>query len=168
MKKNQLALIFLTLVVMLAVWYIKSPLSVKKDNKPNDDNTTTVVASSRLEPIRNMRDAVTAERSASVVALDAIIANADSSLMEKELAFMQKKLLSNCTEREVILESDIINMGYTDAFVHANDDTVEIIVIAEKEDAMAALDIIRQAKESFSNIDNLVVNFKTIEELSTN
>ncbi|MCI6716645.1 MAG: SpoIIIAH-like family protein [Bacilli bacterium] len=168
MKKNQLALIFLTLVVMLAVWYIKSPLSAKKDAKPNDDNTTTVVASSRLESIRNMREAVTEERNASVVALDAIIASADSSLMEKELAFMQKKSLSNCTEKEVMLEGDIINMGYTDAFVHATDDSVEIIVIAEKEDALAALEIIQQAKESFINIDNLVVNFKTIEELSIN
>ena len=81
---------------------------------------------------------------------------------------MQKQSLSNCTEKEVMLEGDIINMGYTDAFVHATDDSVEIIVIAEKEDALAALEIIQQAKESFINIDNLVVNFKTIEELSIN
>lgn len=168
MKKNQLALIFLTLVVMLAVWYIKSPLSARKDAKHNDGDASAVIASSRLDSIKSMRDAVTEERNASVVALDAIIASADTSLMEKELAFIQKKSLSNCTEKEVILESDIINMGYTDAFVYATDDCVEIIVVAEKEDATVALDIISQAKESFGDIDNLIVNFKTIDEISMN
>ena len=38
MKKNQIALLCLTAVVMLAVWYIKSPLNINKD----DDNSLIV------------------------------------------------------------------------------------------------------------------------------
>ena len=54
MKKNQFALIFLTLIVMLAVWYVKSPLAQKDDEPMQGD--TSIVTSSRLDAIKNMRD----------------------------------------------------------------------------------------------------------------
>lgn len=167
MKKNQLALIFLTLVVMLAVWYIKSPLADKFSSQEGDNVTPTTLVSSRLEAIQNMRDSVIEERSSSVVSLDAIIASADSSITEKENAYMQKKTLSDWTEKEVTLETLIISMGYTDSFVHATDDSVEVIVVSDNADALAALEIIGNVKDSFADIDNVVVTFKTLAEIES-
>lgn len=167
MKKNQLALIFLTLVVMLAVWYIKSPLADKFSPQEGDNVTPTTLVSSRLEAIQNMRDSVMEERSSSVVSLDAIIASADSSITEKENAYMQKKTLSDWTEKEVTLETLIISMGYTDSFVHATDDSVEVIVVSDNADALAALEIIGNVKDSFADIDNVVVTFKTLAEIES-
>lgn len=166
MKKNQLALIFLTLVVMLAVWYIKTPLA-NKLNSDDGDVTPTALVSSRLEAITNMRNTVIDERSADVIALDAIIASADSSITDKANAYVQKKNLSDWTEKEVMLESVIMSMGYVDAFVHATDTSVEVIVVSDSEDALVALEIINNVKDSFSDIDNLIVTFKSIAELES-
>lgn len=166
MKKNQLALIFLTLVVMLAVWYVKTPLA-KKLNSDDGDVTPTALVSSRLEAITSMRNTVIDERSADVIALDAIIASADSSITEKANAYVQKKNLSDWTEKEVMLESVIMSMGYVDAFVHATDTSVEVIVVSDSEDALVALEIINSVKDSFSDIDNLMVTFKSIAELES-
>ena len=49
-KKNQFALIFLTIVTMLAVWYIKSPVASDKNDNP--DNTTPVITD---EEERNLK-----------------------------------------------------------------------------------------------------------------
>ena len=54
MKKNQIALLCLTAVIMLAVWYIKSPVSADKDDMP----TTGVLENEetgRLEVLSTMR-----------------------------------------------------------------------------------------------------------------
>ena len=60
-KKNQFALIFLTIVTMLAVWYIKAPVSADKNNS----NTTEVIESEdtgRLEELALMREAIRNEK----------------------------------------------------------------------------------------------------------
>ena len=51
MKKNQLALIFLTLITMLAVWYFKSPTAEK------DDDPTIIVTNSKNQVLASMREA---------------------------------------------------------------------------------------------------------------
>lgn len=167
MKKNQIALLFLTLVVMLAVWYVKSPLSDKLKSDKEETNSPVAMVSSRLESIVNMRNSVIDERSTTVVALDAIIASADSSITEKENAYIKKKNLSDWTEKEVSLESLIMSMGYTDAFVHASGDVVEVIVVSDTDDALVALEIIGNVKDSFSDIDNVIVTFKSLQELES-
>ena len=71
MKKNQFALIFLTLVVMLAVWYIKSPLN--KVDKGNNNPTDAPVISTRVAALTSLRDSVREERSLEVASLDTLI-----------------------------------------------------------------------------------------------
>ena len=56
MKKNQLALIFLTLITMLAVWYFKSPTAEK------DDDPTIIVTNSKNQVLASMREAIRNER----------------------------------------------------------------------------------------------------------
>lgn len=57
MKKNQLALIFLTLITMLAVWYFKSPTAEKTDDP------TIIVTNSKNQVLASMREAIRNERS---------------------------------------------------------------------------------------------------------
>ena len=166
MKKNQIALLFLTLVVMLAVWYIKSPLSGENIDQMVSTNEDVIIGSSRLDAIVSLRDKVLEERDIEVASLDAIIASADTSVYEKESAILQKKNLSNLTEKEVMLEAQIMNMGYVDAFVHSSTLGVEVIVVSDTQDEDVVLEIINEVMTSFENTINVVVNFRSEDELT--
>lgn len=165
MKKNQLALIFLTLVVMLAVWYIKAPLGSDQTTTPDEDIVTT---SGRLETMANLREAVRDERALMVAELDAVIASADTSIAEKDAALIKKQSLSDLTEKEILVEVQIKGLGYADAFVHSTTAGVEVIVVAEEESASNAVDIIQNVMVSFSDAADVIVNFKSASELSNN
>lgn len=166
MKKNQFALIFLTLVVMLAVWYIKSPLN--KVDKDNNNPTDALVISTRVAALTSLRDSVREERSLEVASLDTIIASADTTVLQKEEALNKKQSISDLTEKEVLLELTIMNLGYQDAFVHATKDGVEVIIVADEENADVVVEIIGEVMKSFEDTTNVVVNFKSLTELSNN
>lgn len=166
MKKNQFALIFLTLVVMLAVWYIKSPLN--KVDKDNNNPTDAPVISTRVAALTSLRDSVREERSLEVASLDTIIASADTTVLQKEEALNKKQSISDLTEKEVLLELTIMNLGYQDAFVHATKDGVEVIIVADEENADVVVEIIGEVMKSFEDTTNVVVNFKSLTELSNN
>lgn len=166
MKKNQFALIFLTLVVMLAVWYIKSPLN--KVDKDNNNPTDAPVISTRVAALTSLRDSVREERSLEVASLDTIIASADTTVLQKEEALNKKQSISDLTEKEVLLELTIMNLGYQDAFVHATKDGVEVIIVADEENADIVVEIIGEVMKSFEDTTNVVVNFKSLTELSNN
>ena len=129
MKKNQFALLCLTAVIMLAVWYIKSPLNNVSGNV--DDSVVVNGESSRLDALKLMREALREERSIQVAALDTIIASESTTIAQKNSAINEKQTISDTTEREVIMELSIINLGYTDAFVHQTSSGVDILVIAD-------------------------------------
>lgn len=164
-KKNQFALIFLTIVTMLAVWYIKSPVSADKDDMP----TTGVVENEetgRLEVLSQMREAIRNERSIAVMSLDSVLADENATLSSKEAALEEKKALSSLTEKEVLLELQVINIGYQDALVHATQNGVEVIVVSDEDSVSKANEIILMTLASFNNdYDNVVVNFMSAEEL---
>lgn len=166
MKKNQIALLFLTLIVMLAVWYIKSPLSESGNDQTVNSNEDVIIGSTRLEAILTLREQVLNERESEVANLDAIIASADTSVLEKETAISQKKNISNLTEKEVLLETQIMNMGYEDAFVHSSSLGVEVIVVSDLEDEDVVLEIIQEVMNSFENTVNVVVNFRSASDLA--
>lgn len=166
MKKNQIALLFLTLVVMLAVWYIKSPLNEGTNDQTVNTGEDVIIESSRLDAIVSLRAQVIEERDIEVASLDAIIASADTSVLEKETAMIQKKNLSELTEKEIILETAIMNMGYEDAFVHSTSLGVEVIIVSDTPDEDVVLEIIDEVMNSFENTINVVVNFRTVDELT--
>ena len=160
MKKNQIALLCLTAVVMLAVWYIKSPLN----SVAGDDNTVTVGGtSSRLDALKEMREALRAERSMEVAALDSIIASESSTIAEKNTAINEKQSISDLTEKEVLMELSIINLGYTDAFVHHTTDGVEILVIADTLSESEVIQIMNLTYSSFTT-ETVIVTYKSASE----
>lgn len=161
MKKNQLALVFLTLITMLAVWYFKSPNSTK-DEVPTIIVTNT---NTKNEKLASMRDAIRNERNETLKALNNVLADENASLASKTEAQEAKVTLSSITEQEVLLETKVINLGYKDAFVHSTSSGVEVIVVSTESSANAALEIIELINSTFDKNNNVVVNFMTNEDL---
>ena len=163
MKKNQFALIFLTVITMLAVWYLKSPTK----NSGGDDTPVINVnnVTSRTEELSAMRQAVRDERNLKLASLNDIIADENATLVSKTAAISEKEQISALNEQEVLLESKVMNLGYRDAFVHYTATGVEVIVVATNSSATAALDVIDIIYGTFDKASNVVVNFVTAEEL---
>lgn len=162
LKKNQLVLILLTLVLMLSVYYIRSPFNNKDDN-PDDSSLETT---GRLEELQAMRVVLNEERTAKALSLDAIIASSDKTVDEKNNALEEKHYLNSLTEKELVLETQIMNKGYRDCFVHATDTGVDITVISDENSLTIANEIIKMALVDFDSIyDNVSVNFQTAQEV---
>lgn len=162
MKKNQVALLFLTLITMLAVWYFKSPT----EEEPEEPTIIVTTVDTRNEKLSNMRNAVRQERSETIKALNDILADEEATIVSKINATVEKEQLSSLSEQEVLLETKVMNLGYQDAFVHSTASGVEVIVVASESSATAALDIIALISETFTDTTSVVVNFMTEDELS--
>lgn len=161
MKKNQFALLCLTAVIMLAVWYIKSPLNNVSGNV--DDSVIVNGESSRLDALKLMREALREERSIQVAALDTIIASESTTIAQKNSAINEKQTISDTTEKEVIMELSIINLGYTDAFVHQTSSGVDILVIADSLSETEVVTIMNLTYSSFTT-DTVIVSYKSASE----
>ena len=160
MKKNQIALLCLTAVVMLAVWYNKSPIN----SVSGDDNTITVGGNpTRLDALKEMREALRQERSIEVAALDTIISSESTTIAEKNSAIKEKQLISDTTEKEVLMVLSIINLGYTDAFVHQTNSGVEILVVADNLTENEVVEIMNLTYSSFVT-ETIVVTYKAASE----
>ena len=156
-KFKQLALVVFTFVIMLAIWFVKSPLLAA--NKPDDDTSNPV--SGEVSVFASLREAVLEQRAIETASWDLILADETATLASKQMAVNQKAAISDLTEKEVLLEVEVINMGYEDAFVHYTEDGVEVYVKAEEESATAAIEIINAVYSKFENAKNVIINFKT-------
>ena len=73
LKKNQFVLIFLTIVTILAVWYIKTPTTAQTNNDVSSDEE--LAETTRLAAFLEMRDVIRNERSLESAQYDSIIAD---------------------------------------------------------------------------------------------
>lgn len=163
LKKNQLVIVLLTLVLMLSIYYIKSPF----DN--NDENNEPVGGeedvTGRLEELSALRLALNDERGLRMLELDAIIASSEATVSEKNVALEEKQYLNSLTEKELLLETELITSGYQDAFVHASSYGVEITVVSQSYTSAEAAKIMKEAKLDFRDIESVLVTFKTVQEV---
>ena len=163
LKKNQFVLIFLTIVTILAVWYIKTPTTAQTNSDVTSDEEVT--ESTRLSAFLEMRDVIRNERSIETAKYDNILADETSTIDEKAVALTSKEYLSSLTEKEVLLELQVINLGYRDAFVHATSNGVEVTVISDDVSVTKANEIILMTLSSFdTEADSVVVNFSKLED----
>lgn len=159
-KKNQLALILLTLVLMLTVYFIKTPVKEKIKEGSN-----TPVAG-RLEALSTMRLTLKNDRDEQLIALDNIIGSNTATASEINNAIEQKKSLNALTESELLLELEIIKLGYQDAFVHAKDYGVDVTVVANEHSVSKAREIINMTVLKFDGkYSNVCVEFETVDEV---
>lgn len=165
-KKNQFVLIFLTIVTILAVWYIKTPLDAETNGDVLNENTEI---EETVSVFKEHRENVQNERSLQTAIYDEVLASSDATIEEKEVALTAKKELSALTEKEVLLELEVINLGYIDAFVHATIYGVEVTVISDNVSSSKANEIILMTLNTFdSSYDSVVVNFKTLDNIEKN
>lgn len=160
-KKNQLALILLTLVLMLTVYFVKTPS--KSNNLDNSDVSTTT---GRLEVLATMRLTVKNERAEQVSALNKIIGSSEATAAEINSAIEEKNKINALTECELLLELEIISLGYQDAFVHAKDNSIDVTVVSNEHSVAKANEIIKMTILEFDGIySNVCVEFETVEEV---
>lgn len=171
LKKNQLVLILLTLVLMLSVFYIRYPFNndEKNENEGEQNVSGEVEETGRMEQLQNLRVVLNEERAMQVLSLDAIIADSNKTVEEKNNALEEKHYINGLTEQELLLEVQIISKGYRDAFVHATNNGIDITVVANENTTTTANQIIVMALTSFNQqFDNVTVNFQTAEEVMGN
>ena len=160
-KKNQLALILLTLVLMLTVYFVKTPS--KSNNLDNSDVSTTT---GRLEVLATMRLTVKNERAEQVSALNKIIGSSEATAAEINSAIEEKNKINALTECELLLELEIISLGYQDAFVHAKDNSIDVTVVSNEHSVSKANEIIKMTILEFDGkYSNVCVEFETVEEV---
>lgn len=159
-KKNQLALILLTLVMMLTVYFIKTPVK----NDPDDGNTTPTTG--RLEALSTMRLTIKNQRDEQINSLNLVIGSETATAAEINQAIEEKNRLNAITECELLLELEIINLGYQDAFVHVTDTGVDVTVVANEHSITKANEIIKMTLIEFEGkYSNICVEFETVDEV---
>ena len=160
-KKNQLALILLTLVLMLTVYFIKTPA---QNNDPGDDPTTPTTG--RLEVLSTMRLTLKNERNEKISELNAIIGSDTATAAEINNAIEEKNKINAITECELLLELEIISMGYQDAFVHVTDAGIDVTVISDEHSVSKANEIIQKTLLEFDGkYSNICVEFESVDEV---
>jgi len=171
LKKNQLVLILLTLVLMLSVYFIRSPFSNNSEENNNNDNGELVqnVSTGRLDELKDLRTILSDERDNKVLGLDAIIADSSKTIEEIDVAIKEKRYINSLTEKELLLETKIIQKGYRDSFVHCSETGIDILVVSNESSKSLANGIIVMALPELSNMNyNVSVNFQTAEEVMGN
>ena len=171
LKKNQLVLILLTLVLMLSVYFIRSPFSNNSEENNDNDNGELVqnVSTGRLDELKDLRTILSDERDNKVLGLDAIIADSSKTIEEIDVAIKEKRYINSLTEKELLLETKIIQKGYRDSFVPCYETGIDILVVSNESSKSLANEIIVMALTEFSNMNyNVSVNFQTAEEVMGN
>ena len=159
-KKNQLALILLTLVMMLTVYFIKTPAQNNRGDNPSTPTT------GRLEVLSTMRLTLKNERNEKINELNTIIGSETATAAEINNAIEEKNKISAITECELLLELEIINLGYQDAFVHATDTGIDVTVISDEHSISKANEIIKMTILEFGgSYSDVCVEFESVDEV---
>lgn len=153
-KKHRLSLFLLAMVAMLSVYYVLMP----EDGPaaPVDTNPDGFI---RYQQFGQMRLEIIDERSSQVAVYESKITEATVSLTEVENYIIEIQNLTTLTEKEVFLESVIIDLGFEDSLVYLEESVLTISVLAEKHDVSDYIEIATSAKEEFGVNTLVVVNF---------
>mgnify|MGYP003293512047 CR=1 FL=1 len=97
--------------------------------------------------------------------LDFILEKGKHQSLYSKIYSEEKQYLNSLTEKELLLETELITSGYQDAFVHASSYGVEITVVSESYTSAEAAKIMKEAKLDFRDIESVLVTFKTVQEV---
>ena len=153
-KKHRLSLFLLAMVAMLSVYYILMP-----EEGPAAPVDSTPDGFIRYQQFGQMRLEIIDERNSQVAVYEEKITQATVSLTEVENYILEINSLTELTEKEVFLESVIIDMGFEDSLVYLEESVLTISVLAEKFSVEEYVEIATVAKEEFGEKTLVVVNF---------
>ncbi|MEL3974096.1 SpoIIIAH-like family protein [Rossellomorea oryzaecorticis] len=178
-KQTVWLLTMLSLVIVLSVYYITSPTQQVTDlaaeqneggkqasdgeNKETMTNgdVEVVTDSAGNEMFEAMRMEVEDQRAQLREELEAKVGDPELSADEKSAAYEQMENLREMAMTESVLETTIKTIGYDDALVRANGDSIRITVKTDKEHTTAnANEIIRLVMSEVGNVKPVAVEFQ--------
>ncbi|QVK20310.1 SpoIIIAH-like family protein [Mycoplasmatota bacterium] len=158
-KRNQVSLILLTVIMMLTIYYIRTTPS---DESVTDQVVTTANLENNQEYV-SMRLSVEEERNQMILVFQDIIGDSDSSLEEKTLAINAMQEMVRTSEKEQLLEMEIVDYGYYDAFVHSNGNQITVKILTDEFSASEANEIIKMTMIEFGADAEVTIKYDTAE-----
>ncbi|MEQ2526131.1 SpoIIIAH-like family protein [Robertmurraya yapensis] len=175
-KQTVWLLTMLSLVVVLSVYYMTSPdqqkneLATTEEQKQATDSgqeeVTTetegeIVSSVASDEVfEGLRLKLDEERSKMKEELRDIMASTDLPADQRSEAYDQIEELDQVAQKEAVLETLIVAMGYDDALVRADGEKVRITVKSNEPSASAANDIIQVVKDELGQMQAVAVEFQ--------
>lgn len=178
MRTNKRTVWFLTLlslVAVISIYYVNQKTPMPFDGLAIFDNakeTITLKEKSSEETaqkpvfaesylLEDMRMTVRNERSQITEQLRTKITSADYTSVEKNAAYEEMAQLTKKDSAEALMEMQIIALGYPDAFVRAEDDSVKVTVLTEDgQSTRQASEITYLVKSSWEAAKNVEVKFE--------
>lgn len=180
-KQTVWLLTMLSLVVVLSVYYMTSPeqqnelASVEEKNEKeeaadkelaegnNQEEGSVISSIASDEAFETLRMQLDEERSKRKEELRDIMAETELPSEERSEAYEELQKLDETAQKEAVLETLIIAMGYEDALVRADGENVRITVKSNEPSAKAANEIIRMVKNEIGRIQGVAVEFQPSE-----
>lgn len=155
LKKHRLSLFLLAMVGMLSVYYVMMPGDSPTVPVLNDSSGGIV----RYSDFAEARLSILDERKAEVATYESKIIDKSVALTDVEDYILEINAITKLTEKEVYLESIIINLGFEDSLVFKDADVINISVLADEFTVSEYIEINKLAKAEFGNDVIVLVNF---------
>lgn len=177
MRTNKRTVWFLTLLSLVAVISIytfkEKPMSFdgialfSKESKDGPSLTEKLNDTDKTAPVfaeqyafEEMRMEVRNVRSKLTDQLTTKVGSPDSTAAEKSAALDEMAEMTKRTSAETLMELQIVALGYPEVFVHREDNSVKITVMAmEGQSKTLADEIIRHVKTSWTDTGEVQVAF---------
>lgn len=178
-KQTVWLLTMLSLVVVLSVYYITSPEQKGNELATVDEQSKEKASSEKQETVSKTEggESVTSstasdevfealrlqldeERSKMKEDLTDKLAATDLPANERSEAYDEIQKLDEVAQKEAVLETLIIAMGYEDALVRADGEKVRITVKSDEPSASKANEIIQVVKNEIGDMQAVAVTFQ--------
>ncbi|ERJ13779.1 SpoIIIAH-like family protein [Haloplasma contractile] len=158
--QSKVTILMVTMIVMLSIYYFSLPNGTTDvvDN-PTDDGTTQVDEEFKSEEFVTLRTQLETSRQDYISQLRLLLSDAEISVAEKSRALDTMQQLSKIQENELMMETDLVNAGYPDAFVHGTDNSVKVKVIGGNVELSEVNEIILMTKAQFGTDYKVTVEF---------
>lgn len=174
-KQTVWLLTMLSLVVVLSVYYMTSPeqkqneLAGVEEQEQTEMDAEEVAETDSDEPFVSsvasdevfeaLRLKLDEDRSRMKEEFTDIIASTELPSNERGDAYAKMQELDQVAQKEAMLETLIVAMGYDDALVRADGEKVRITVKSDKPTPKAANEIIRMVKGELGQMQAVAVEF---------
>lgn len=165
-KQTIWLLTMLSLVVVLSVYYVQTPPGPKSSqvnvehNKESKPKSSSEVVSGTDDLFTKLRLEVEDKRSEEKSVLQDKLALTTISAKEKNVVLDEMAAITDMTTKEILLETMIkTEKDFSDAFVQAEGNEVQITVVAKEHNTNLANKVIQMAKLELG-MKNVAVTFK--------
>lgn len=160
--QGKVTIFMIVMIVMLSIYYYALP-----DNTNKQQTTTTKQQQvvNKSEEYEQLRKQLNEDRQAMIVSLQGVISSPTASIEQKNSAFEAMQKIYLLAQKENLVETQIINMGYDDAFVSATETQVNVSVYTDKLSLEEVNNIIKLVKSEFGPTVQVIVKY-TINDVN--